>query len=196
MKFFLAAAAVILSTVSASAAVVTYTDRSAFEADLASFTVDSFAGITPGLHSFADRGAYTISSAGMYGCVNDTASCGPAPVGIDESASLFHYLGLDTFTFASAINGFGFTYGQTTPGGTARPIIDGLQASALGGFFGIISDVAKTSFTLDQSAQYMNTDNLTYGTLAAVPVPAGGLLLLSAMAGIAGLRRRKAAKPA
>lgn len=188
------AAAAVLSSLPVSAAVVTYTNRAAFENALGSFTVDDFTGVTPGAHSFADRGDYTITSPNMYGCVND-AACGPPPAGVD-SISLFHYLGQDIFEFDTAINGFGLTYGQTISGATSRPIIEGLQASALEGFFGIITDVAQTTFTLDQSAQFMNTDNLTYGALApaSVPVPASSLLLLSTVAALVGLRRRKAVK--
>jgi len=191
MKLFFAALTLITSSFSASAAVVTYTDRTAFESALTSFSVDDFSGIQPGTHYFADRGDYTITSPKMFGCVNVPASCGPAPAGGD-GVSLFHYQGLDTFEFTSATNGFGFDYIQTQGGDYTLPIINGIQATAYAGFFGVISDVAQTTFTLNQTSAFLNTDNVTYGTISAVPLPAGGLLLISAFAALAGLRRRKA----
>ena len=59
------------------------------------------------------------------------------------------------------------------------------------------SDVATLAFTFDTSNTRGNVDGqLASIEVSAVPVPAAGLLLLGAMGGLAGLRRRKAKKAA
>jgi hypothetical protein len=198
MRWALSVGWVVASSVflpmSASAVTVSYDNRADFEAALTSFHTDDFTGIESGLQTFADRGGYSISSQAMFGCVNVPAECGPPPAGGD-GIGLFHYVGEDTFRFDTAINGFGFDFGQTLPGATTVPIIDGISATRLGGFFGIISDVAKTTFTLNQNQQFLITDNLTYGVVAPVPLPAGLFLSLSALGalGLFGARRKRMA---
>ena len=89
------------------AAVVTYTDRMAFEAALSTFLIDDLAGIAGGLQTSADRGDCTIAAPNgltMFGCVNNPTQCGGTPAGLD-GIHLQHHPGEDTFTFDTAING-------------------------------------------------------------------------------------------
>ena len=172
MKFKIAMAIGLASSLLvpvANATVITFTDRASFETALTSFSTDDYTDITAGLLTSIDRGDYTIASPSMYGCVNNPTSCGLTPPAGD-GIGLFHYLGADTFTFDTAINGFGFDFGQTVNTFTTKPIIDGVTSPELQGFFGIIYDEAKTTFVLNQNRQNLITDNLTYG-VTAVPEP-------------------------
>jgi hypothetical protein len=110
-------AASLVATVT-NAALITYTDRAAFEAALTSFSIDDFTSIPAGSFSSIDRGDYSIASPGMYGCVNNPNACGPQPPAGD-GIGLFHYSGADTFTFDTAINGFGFVNIQRSQSLTA-----------------------------------------------------------------------------
>ncbi len=178
----------------ASATIVTYTDRTAFETALASFTVDSLNGIPQYFHSGeTSRPGYTISTPQMYGCV-DHGGCGDnSSIGFDSSY-LWNYVGQDTFTFSLAVNGFGFDYANPTccNYGT-QPILNGFTAPTSSGFFGVISSVALTSFTLDQTNAFMLLDNLTYGsgTSSSVPEPSTFILLGLGLLGLGISRKRK-----
>jgi hypothetical protein len=167
-KFLFVALSFIVVSVS-NASLITYTDRATFEAALSSFSIDNYTDVNAGYSTFLDRGDYSITSVGMYGCVNNPGTCGPQPPAGD-GIGLFHYVGDDTFTFDTAINGFGFDYGQTVSGNSTKPMIDGIMASNLEGFFGVIFDVAKTTVVLNQNKQYLITDNLTFG-VTSVPEP-------------------------
>jgi hypothetical protein len=172
-----------------NASLITYTDRATFESALSSFSIDDYTDITAGYLTWLDRGDYSITSGGMYGCVNNPGTCGPQPPAGD-GIGLFHYSGNDTFTFDTAINGFGFDYGQTHSSFSTRPIIDGMIASDLQGFFGVIFDVAKTTVVLNQNAQYLITDNLTFG-VTAVPEPSTFAIFALGLMGLASRRFKK-----
>ena len=186
-SLFVALSFIVVSVSNAS--LITYTDRATFEAALSSFSVDDYTDITAGYLTFLDRGEYSVTSGGMYGCVNAPGSCGPQPPAGD-GIGLFHYSGNDTFTFDVAINGFGFDYGQTASTHATKPIIDGVISSGLQGFFGFIFDVAKTTVVLNQNSNYLITDNLTFG-VTAVPEPSTLAIFALGMIGLASRRFKK-----
>jgi len=165
---------------SAQAAVTTYTDRSAFEAALDSFSVDNLnSGLPPGsLFTLIDRGDYTIGGEGVwgYGCV--TFGCfDNAADGFTYPAYLWNYNsnfgsgGAKTLEFDNAINGFGFDFGEPSSYTPGTVTIGSSTSQTTSGFFGIIDTTAFTTINYDASANFMLTDNFTYGTVAPVPIP-------------------------
>lgn len=184
---------------SANAGTVSYTDRAAFEAALSGVSVDNLDGATHGFFGGnLVRPGYTITTAQMYGCANagdcgDNSSRGINFTG-NGTAYLWNYIGADTVTFNSAVNGFGFNFAAPTCcSGASSPIINGVAGSADWGFFGIISDVALTSFTLDQTSSFLVMDDLTFGLAGPtdVPEPALPALVGISLLGLAVARRRK-----
>ena len=111
-----------------------------------------------------------------------------------------------TFTFDSPITAFGGDY-DLGPGGNGtglRFVLDGneIVSEELGapyvGFWGFVSDLSFTTVTVEAGsgpgiAETHLFDNLTYSFAlpAPVPLPAGLVLLLSALCSFAGLRRIK-----
>lgn len=183
----------------ASAATVSYTDRAAFEAALSGVAIDKLDGVPHGTFGGNQaRPGYTISTPQMYGCAS-AGDCGDnSSRGIDYTgngtAYIWNYLGADTFTFNSAVNGFGFDFAAPSCcSGSSSPIINGFAASADWGFFGVISDVATTSFTVDQTSSFLVMDDITFGLAAPtdVPEPALPALVGISLLGLAAARRRK-----
>lgn len=200
MKIFkLTAVTLALGMASPSnAALVAYTDRALFESALASFTVDSFDGIAQNSNPSYVRNDFTFSTAsgaGSFGCINH-AGCGDNSVLGFDSAYLWNYgtryASGNVFTFNAPVYGLGFDYTAPTGYPEATPTIEGVTATLNTGFFGVISDVALSSFTLEQNVDFMLTDNITYGRqLSAVPVPAAVWLFGSGIAGLAAFARRR-----
>lgn len=100
-----------------------------------------------------------------------------------------------TFSFDTAIDTFGVyistTYGTTAnfAGGTwSTSVATGTTPS----FFGVVSDTPFASFTVDLASggDRIGFDLLKFGTVAPVPLPATGLLLLAGL-GAVGLGARK-----
>lgn len=130
----------------------------------------------------------TVTGSGMYGCWT-TSDCGDNSSLGFTFRCLWDYAGAETFNFATAITGFGFDCANPTCCASgATPSINGIQASADRGFFGVVSDTAMTQFSVDQRGTYMLIDNVTYGSGAASNVPEPGSLALVGLA-LLGLKR-------
>jgi len=174
---------------SASAATIVYTSQASYLAALGgSAQTEDFADTTlvPGLSITSTAG--NIAS----GRFNDRVVLGEATT---------------SFTFGSAINGFGAIFDET-PGGFGEGLdflIDGtslvtsLSGAASGTFLGFISDSPFTSVlirggTSSGTAETYNLDDLTFGTsvVSAAPEPTTWALMLVGF-GVVGfaIRRRR-----
>lgn len=184
-----------LASLSAQAAILTFTDRAAFEAAVAGHTVDRLNDLTDGPANNIDRGAYTINIQ-SWGCSSGPSQCGNnSAQGFEYPAYLWTYAG-GTFEFGRAINAFGIDFG-TYQQSQAQVSLNGqAYSSANGGFFGIV-DTTNTFTTVNYAAGGSGSllDNVTYGMAGAAEVPEPGSIALFgiALAGAGFLRRRRAA---
>ncbi len=198
LKKLFSAAALALAATNASAATF-YTDQTAFS---------NATGPLSGFEDFevAQSGAthtysgFTLSEIGGSNFVVNHATnslSGWNPVQAGSGAAWFDDNGdsIGRFVFSSAINALG-VYVSTRPGGSVTISGGGfstsISTSTTPTFFGVIG--TSTFTTLDfaaDSGPEIGWDSLSFGTAAApaVPLPASGLLLLGAVAGLA--RRRK-----
>jgi hypothetical protein len=183
-----------LASLSAQAAVLTFTDRAAFEAAVSGYTVDDLNDLDDGFMNTIARGAYSIEIE-SFGCKSGAFQCG------DNSAQGFQYpaylwtYSAGTFEFSNAINAFGIDFGAYRQS-TANVSLNGqAYSSANGGFFGIL-DTSNTFTTVSYSAGGSGSllDNVTYRTPspAQVPEPGSMALFLIALAGFGVLRCRAA----
>ena len=183
-----------LASSGAQAAQTTYNSRAAFEAALASFSTDSLDGIQSFFHGADSRTDFGISTPfHMFGCINQNGCGDNSGIGFD-SAYMWTYIDSPvTFTFNTPTYALGMDYGNPTCcGTTSMLVLNGKSSGASFGFFGVISDVALTTFTESQTDAYLLIDNLTYGAAGTpAPEPAGLALVGLAMAGAATARHRK-----
>jgi hypothetical protein len=186
--------ALLTMPIAGQSAAVTYTDRGLFEAALSSFSVDSFDTVPQGQFFTLDRGDYVMAAdnQGLFGCINNQACGDNSAKGFDD-AYVWDYVSIDTFTFDSQINGFGFDFDSPGNQASVSPILQGITAPTLSGFFGIIDEAAFTQVSLGQTASFMIFDDLTYGVTlpSAVPVPAAVWLFGTALIGLVGFGKRK-----
>lgn len=192
LKNYLACAAVmaaLASTPAVAATINQYTNQATFLAGLTSISVEDFNDGT------VDAPFSVSSSVGSVGggVWNDRLTTSQTT----------------TWSFASAVNGFGGLWDQS-PGGPGMGIAFTLTLignagqqlasfevpnSLTGSFFGLISDVGFSSILLTAGSQggiaeTYNMDNLTTG-VSAVPLPAGFGMLVVALGSLGILRRKR-----
>lgn len=187
--FTLLAAATAMSAVPASAVVTIYTDESAFQAALASVTVEDFNDNTFALGIASDAGARQ---------------------GNHFEDRLVRGGDNTTFSFSGAVNGLGGFF-NLSPGGAGQGIEFLLDGTTLLGtevpngngnsFWGFITDTSFTSVILNGGtqggvAETYHLDDLQFGALAAaggVPEPATWAMMIIGFGAIgASMRRKKA----
>lgn len=194
-KLIFALAGLTFFTANVSAAVMTYTDRTAFEAAAASYNIDSLNDITDGHKpTGVDRGAYSFTM-NSFGCNSGPGQCGDNTVdGFTYPAYIWTY-DPGSFIFDSAIYAFGLDYGNYSSS-TASVILNGYSASTTnGGFFGIIDSNAFTTVTYSATGSGSLFDNVTYSATQTNQVPEPGALVLMGLGlvGLAVARRRNLA---
>ena len=202
MKTVALAAAIALLPCLSSAAIVTFTDRSTFEASAGTVTSEDFESQTVGTNlqnATIDLGDFTLSVASVFGTPFNL---------IDQSgfnapnASIFAGIGLGdgetmTLLFDIAITSFGADFGALNDfvqRSQFEVLADILLAPILSGeasFFGFTSDTAFTSLVIRglPESDGFGIDNVTY-SVAPIPVPATLPLLALGLGLLAFMRRR------
>ena len=183
------ALAVLCAVAPASAATTIYNDRAAFDlATGGSLTFEDFSDTT------FENVSLATNEPGSAFLTGGQLRARPTPAGTTL-----------TYTFTSPTNAFGGDF-DLSPGGAGnglRFVLDGgeIVSEEIGapfvGFWGFTSDLSFTTLTVEAGsgpgiAETHLFDNLSFGfsaPVAPVPLPAGLLLLASALFGFVGLRR-------
>ncbi len=206
IKTKIMAATLILSS-SANAAILTFDDRATFEAYVNGVTIDTLENLSSSYYFSLNRGDYTYD-ASAAGCTN-SLDCG------DNSNQGFSYnyarlYGAGNFVFDIPVNAFGMDFGiydGSSYGSSLKTTIylNGYSRTVTAvdqnSFFGIVdtsNNLGNIAYSREQSVYDFApessgglVDNITYGSVSAVPVPAAVWLFASGLIGIAGLARRK-----
>jgi hypothetical protein len=189
----------------AQASLMTYTSRSAFEAELAIYAVDGFDSITSGVQNYSN-GDYSIDLP-VEGCQDFSpffSNC-PAMENFDS-----HYVHLSSindagqypFNFNVLIQAFGFDYQAYNASSQANVFSLAGEAAPMpllgdSQFFGVInfSGYLPDPVMVLSTQSHVMLDNVTYGWLpqAQVPTPGSFVLLASSLAALSVLKRRRAA---
>jgi len=142
--------------------------------------------------------AVTINAGQAY-TFNDTLAVGGQVVFDFQVAE---DLNVDVFSLSASGNNAGvdvgnveFSYDTVTGDTFNQVFVFGQSASAVDFVpsFGPWSAGESFAFTFDDGIKFPVSVTLSFTTIAPVPLPASGLMLLGAMGGAAALRRRKKA---
>lgn len=205
----LASAAVLAGP--ASAATTTFTDAAAFNAMLSVSVVDDYSNpayqfLNSNAAMSAVLGETDYASTGFsdrnfvfgYYCAgcNGSFVLGFTTTSVGTSSGVFG-VGLNYFNEFSPLYTAFVTFGNGTTANFALPQVS-YTGQVLGTFFGVTSDLLISSIAFGLAdggiarAGSFGIDNLTIGSaVTAVPLPAGGVLLLTGLAGFGWLRRRR-----
>lgn len=152
----------------ASAAMIYFEDRSAFEAALSSIVVENMDEVVArqqSLQTFNDFDITFRNGFTSWGCPDDNSGCGNSSSYWSDFGSLWTYDAENVFTFDTAVYAFGFDFGQVN-GELSAPTINGVARSVAGNegaFFGAISSVALTEWTFTNPTAFsVLIDNITY----------------------------------
>lgn len=191
-KLSLLLASLMFFTANASAAIMTFSDRTAFEAALFEFIIDDLNDVQDGyLDAGLDRGAYSFNMI-SFGCNSGPGQCGDnSSKGFNYPAYIWTYSN-GSFTFDAPIYAFGLDYGYYYDQSSSL-ILNGFSVPvANSGFFGFISSTAfnTVSYIADSGSLF---DNITYSYTGtdSMPVPLPGTFGLLALGLIGMVYRRR-----
>jgi len=195
----------------ASAAVITFTDRAAWEAAVTGIqteTFDSVAAATLANNATTTVGSLDVETvvppgAGGTTRVEDGAN---NPLGTNVNGTNYLRFGLDgtpkrevNITFDTPVVAWGADYQFGPLTDPAEVTVDGVATNFGGrdesGFIGFISDTAFSDISFRDpfvSVAFFGLDNLSTATARAVTEPAAAWLLGLGLLGLGGLRRKNA----
>jgi hypothetical protein len=197
------------ASVNASAALVGYTDRTAWEAAVGgSFVEEDFSTTASGSYETTpiDVGDFTVSVSGStFGSswhnIGPLGSGGAASSSVNGSQQLnlsTGDVGGTTLEFDNSIYAFGANWAGVSDSRTTSFLIDGIELdipALTGGFFGFVSDTALTTNFLTLTAgaaDGFGMDDLVYSYSSSVPEPSTVALLGLGVLGLRLSRRKKA----
>jgi hypothetical protein len=196
-----AAGALALGASPASASIVQYTDRAAFEAAAGLLTVETFNDFAPGkLAPLRDLGAFTVSTNNTAAIASGGDINGSNDLSVNLTADANGGLGTLTFTFDTRILAFGADFFSLNNGFVQRTFarVDGQIFNPLPRSPAFLGYISTTGFsTLSFSNQLgggnndaFQLDNLAYSTPGSVPEPASWALMLTGFLGAGAALRR------
>ncbi|MFZ5751231.1 MAG: hypothetical protein ACOY5U_09210 [Pseudomonadota bacterium] len=220
MRFLLLSAACAAIPSIASAAIVSYTDRTSFEAALGSLTIETFESVpakTTLVGAPVQLNGFTLQAfsqpSASWNFIGDKKAW-VDPLYASNSRQVFGGLTNNqtmVFTFANPVYGFGADFGAFNDKGQGQrslfevlgqTVLPPVVTPSVRSFFGFISDTAFTQVVLRALplTEAFGMDNVTFGAPRAsvptaptppAPVPApAGLPLLAGALGFGALLRR------
>ncbi|MGV6848723.1 MAG: hypothetical protein ACWA5A_10125 [Marinibacterium sp.] len=188
-RFALSLAAIAIGS-TANAALIDFESlASPTDTSVATYTEDGYTFTSSAVSGFASWGSTSPHNTGSTALFNNsfigattTMDAGGQAFTVKaiNLSELFSFGGTSDVTFTGSLNGGG-TVQQTFT-------LDGVFGNETFAFSNVFTDLVALSWT--QNATFNQFDNIR-ASLDAVPLPAGGALLLSALGAGAFLRRRK-----